>query len=302
MAEQRISNQNEINLTPYVKKVLAGIQKVSTKTSSWIDAAFKRPKIVIASVLFGLIAMTSLFYVSIPVYKTDLVIYSNYFNNDYCAEMIGVLEKLAEEDNSVMLAEKLNLSEDFARHIESVSFQNFNPKFKKIFKDSIAEGVPFRIEVLVSENKILDSLQQGLISYLENNEYAFIRKQITERNLLVLNDKLKSEQLKLDSLKIVIAQSIIPRGSGNGIIYGEPLNPVDIYREAISLFEKELNIYQQLTLLKNIELIQGFTKYNKPYRPKLWINLLIGFALGLFLGVTVAYFIEKNHQNQVKLN
>jgi hypothetical protein len=296
------TREDELNISLYINKLFGGIIGVSTRTYSLIEIAFKKPLAVLSFIMICMGGMFLLYKISKPVFKTDIVVYSNYFNNDYCAELIGDLDKLAEENNAPMLAQRLKVSLEHAENIKSISYHNFNPKFKKIFKDSIAQGVPFRIEVMVLNNEILDYLEQGLINYLDNNEYALVRRKITERNLLELKSKIGNEQVKLDSLKLIIAESIIPRGSGNGIIYGEPLNPVEIYKETINLFEKELQIYKDLTLLKNVEIIKGFTKFNYPYRPKLWINLMIGFFGGLILGIAFAYFLIKREQGRAGLN
>jgi hypothetical protein len=296
------SKSEELNLSIYFDKVFK-LAKGSYKTgNSLIKLSLRKIWIVLLCIIFSVGISFINYKMSLPVYKSEMITQSNFLNNDYCYKLLGTIDELVREKNYVALSEKLFISERQAACIKSLSYRNFNPKFQKIFKDSIQMMVPFRVEVIVSDNSILDSLQLGIMNYLESNEFATIRKKIKEHQLMKMEGKLQYEQLKLDSLKTIIKESIIPRGSGSGLIYGQPINPVDVYKEAISFYEKELIIFEELTLLKNMELIEGFTEFNKPYSPKLWLNLLVGLFIGLFSGLFVAYLLERRSHKKIQAN
>jgi hypothetical protein len=288
--------EDEINFLPLISQTKQIIIKSYHGAKGTLELALRRILLLAVFCFIGILAGWALFKSSKPIYKSEVLLYSNYLNNDYCFQLIGTLEDLVKEQNCDEISEKLEVSTHMATKIKSISYKNFNPKFQKLYKDSIALAVPFKIEVLTEDNEILDSLEIGLVSYLENNKFALLRKEVRQHQLEQMQGKLQQEQIKIDSLKTIIKESIIPRGTGTGLIYGEPINPVEIYKEAINLYDKELDIYQELALLKNIELVEGFTSFNKPHSPKLLLNVIVGFFIGFLLGLLVAYMYERKKE------
>ena len=84
----------------------------------------------------------------------------------------------------------------------------------------------------------------GQLSYFFLSENLFQKKEIKEDKawLLVQNE--------IDSLKQIVNQSIIPRVTGNGIILGEPIDPVSIYRRAMDIFDKQLVLAKKQQYIK----------------------------------------------------
>jgi hypothetical protein len=229
-----------------------------------------------------------------PIYTSKLILTSYRLTNDICHQIISTLEELADdEDNAPMLAKILNLSEKEAEQIHDIWYGNLNEKIEKLYKDSVAMNLPFIVHVEVYDTAILDKLQRGIVNYLENNEFAAKRKILARQTLDSLKAEVHRNVKQLDSLKKTVEQSIIPRSSGTGIILGEPIHPVSIYDKAIEMYRSKLKIQEDIALLTNVEVIEGFVKFIKPEWPKLWLNLLLGGIGGYLLGLIWIFNFRK---------
>lgn len=231
-----------------------------------------------------------------PVYITHMIIKSKFLNNDYCSQLTNTLDDLTDHDEDApVLADKLHIPTKMAEQIKSIRFRNFSEKFEKLYKDSIAVDAPFKVEVKVHDPSILDSLQKGVTDYFEMNEFAQKVKAVKKDNFNLLKNKINEELQEIDSVKQLVNSSIVPRATGNGIIMGEPLDPVHVYQKAIDLYKNELHIHERLALIDNIEVVEGFTKFNKPHWPKLWLNMLLGAVAMYIIGIIwVSYKRKKD--------
>lgn len=255
-------------------------------------------KIALFTIL-GITAGVGVFFFIKPVYSTHIALTSRRMTNDHCALLIQTLEDLNDHDeNNVVLAKKLNITPEMALKIKNIEFNNYNDKIQKLYKDSIVIKGPFKVFVKVYDTEILDSLQQGIINYLENNDYALKRKIIDENGLQLLKADINKEITALDSLKKIVSKSIIPQSSGTGIILGQPINPIDVFQKAIDLFNNKLNVQERIALNDNIEVLEGFTKFTKPSWPKLWVTSLIGAITGYLMGVVFSYRFRSKKLNQ----
>lgn len=262
-----------------------------------LNILVNRWKLITLYIVFFLSIGIGLFFVIKPYYLSELTITSKLLSNDQCASIIDKLEILCKEKNATVIAERLNISLNQAQNLKYLEFKNFNDKLEELYEDSIAIGVPFKIEASVYDNSILNDLQIGIVQYLENNPFAVKRKNIKRESLDNLTNKVQDEITELDSLKQLVNKSIIPRATGTGIILGEPIDPLSIYKEAIDLYEEKLKMQEQIALIENIEIIEEFTNFAKHHRPKLWINLLIAGIIGFLFGAGVAL---KKHAKSLK--
>lgn len=229
-----------------------------------------------------------------PVYTTDLTLVSYRLTNDHCAQLIGTLEELANhEENAPVLAKLLNLTTEEAEQINEIEYRNMNDKMEKLYSDSVLMNLPFLVRAEVHDTSILDKLQIGIVGYIENNEYSVKRKKLARQTLELMKAEVARNVKQLDSLKKIVDQSIIPRGTGTGIILGEPINPVNVYDKAIDMYRSELKIQEDIALLSNIEVMENFTKFVKPTWPKLWLDLLLGGIGGYLLGLIWIFNFRK---------
>src|SRR5690606_15563127 len=97
----------------------------------------------------------------------------------------------------------------------------------RIEEDSVLTGSPFRIELSLFDPQLFIGLEPALTEYLENNRYFARQKRIRQRQVESMITKLKGEINSIDSIKTNVSE---PRGPVNGFIYGQPIDPTNLYR------------------------------------------------------------------------
>ena len=248
--------------------------------------------------IFSLIGAGSglgLFYITRPVYSSSTVLSSGTLTNEFCSDMIINLDLLIRDKTPEILAKKLDISISSAKSIKDIEFDNYDEKLKKRYenKDTVVLGLPFRVRVFAYTNTVFDTLQTALVTYLENNKFALKRKEIKIANLNSLREKLKNDIIQLDSLKITVGSNMLPRGTQNGFVFGEPIDPMNMFKQEIILFKEDLSARKELQLSDNIQIIQEFSPRAKPDYPRRRNNLIYGFIVGFILGLSVAFSLER---------
>lgn len=237
--------------------------------------------------LIGMAGGFAFFKLKKPVYAADIILSSNYLPNDMCAQMVNDLEEYVDDDMPIVLAQRLGISAEAADKIVKIRFSNFDEKLAERYKnkDTVVLGLPFRIEVFVKDFKLFDSLKPVLLNYFEKNPAAMFEKNIRQQTLASVNSKIERQLVELDTLKKVIANHLVPRGTPAGFVFGQPLDPLSSYREVLTLYKEELeNNNLLLRGEKAIRIIRDFEVRHKPYSPKVSWSLLIGGLAGIILG------------------
>ena len=192
------------------------------------------------------------FYNRKTVYKADLTLSHTRLNNIQCADMIGSLTHAPSKE---ILAKKLGINIQMVKEIKSILYKPLTSSDK----DSLLKFSDFKIEVKVYDPAILDSLQVKLLNYLESNEYAVKRKELTLAYLDKFEEKIKKQILAIDSLRQIVDKSILPKSLGNGIILGESIDPVKVYQEGFNLYQSQLKINEARQLNNSFEIVVGFS-------------------------------------------
>lgn len=222
-------------------------------------------------------------------YQTNSIILTHAIPSEVCIiEIENLNELISRKKDFAMLAKQLQISLGNAKEIVNMSAE----KIQDENKDS--SGQFFTINLRITNTDILDSVQAGIVQFLENNEYSRIRKERKRVSLNKLKQNLQKNIESLDSLKAVVKNSIIPRSSGQGIIFGEPINPVSIYEAEITYFKEQLEINEDLATLDNIEIIQPFIKVEKSNRPDFTKILVYSFLIGLIIAILFVLLFNKS--------
>ena len=253
----------------------------------------KRFILFISLFFIGISAGIGLFFTTKPIYTSSLTLTSSLLTNEFCADEINDIELMIEDNKPALLARKLKIDTSSAKEIKRIEFSNYNEKLKKKYadKDSIVLGLPFKIKAFVSNNTVFDTLQNALVNYLENNPYALKRKEIKIQNLQLMRQKLGSEVRQLDSLKYIVAANLMPRGNLSGFVFGQPLDPISVYKAGITLFQNELDINKEVLLIDNIQVINDFSPRAMPESPKISKTCIEGGVAGLLLGLIIGHYL-----------
>ena len=274
MSEQK-QNNAEIDLYYFFKP----LGTVFKKIGNYLDYAFRKIRTnrigFIIIVLLITLAGYSLRYFIEPAFQTEGIFVSNILPGKYCSMLLENLNKSKGEDNTA-LAQQLRIDNAAALDVKSIGMSNMRDTFLIDRKDSMLSL--FKITLTLKSMQHLDTIQSGLVNYLENNEYAVKRKEARRKALYAMKENLNLKLQSLDSLKKIVNSSIMPRGEGKGIILGEPVDPVSVYQIEVTYFREQLNIDQSLATIDNIEILQPFLKLNYPNYPR-YNNLVIWYFL-----------------------
>ncbi|MBI2968188.1 MAG: hypothetical protein HYY40_10300 [Bacteroidetes bacterium] len=286
---------DEINLAEsfsFINRFFSSLYRGCSAFSS-----FLLKNIYLLSIFFILGAGGGFFHLkfSKPVYHADLILRSNYADNDFVAEILDNIQQYIDDKSYGLLAQKFNMDSVDVRKVKKIYFSNFNVKLAERVEDgdTIVQGLPFRLNVCVTDYTLFDTLKTAIVSYLEKNSMISEEIKLRKRNTQLIINKIDKQLKDLDTLKVVIADHLIPRGNQNGFVFGQPLDPLNAYREAISLYKEELDISTDyIRTEKGFRVIRDFEVREKPYRPILRISLPVGGIVGFFAGLIVAFFLS----------
>ena len=238
---------------------------------------FKRYRwIFIVAVLCGLVS-GYLFYRSIPTtYRSRMVVHSYFLTNQEHLQIVSNWNNLLKQKEYKTLADAFGCPENILHGVKQLKAkeiqQNFSPNNPN----------GFTIDVLVTNNNLLDSLQRGIVQGFENNEYVMERLAVKRASLQELITKTSEEIKKLDSTKKIM-EGIIG-GSGHSsaslIVDGSSIN-----RQLIEMNEKLLGFKENLQFSNAVQVLQSFSKFNKPDGP----HLIPWFIIGLFFFLCLAW-------------
>jgi hypothetical protein len=266
--------------------------KVVFKPFVWIIQTTKQYKLLI--LICGLLGAAAGLFLNLsqkPFYKATVCFSHQRISDEYCGEMIkGISELVGKNVNNAFLAKKLSVSESVIQNLKSIRYETLNQNLAKFYKDSTDVKLPFKIEVETFDISTLDTLQAGLLNYFESNDYASRLKEIDVLLLKQKEARIKDELKEIDSLKLVVSKSIIPRSTGTGIILGEPVNPMSLYNSSNFLSDKHADIRKKELLNNSFYVVVAFAENAKPAGLGKLSFLVIGFLFGWILGLIVAAF------------
>lgn len=270
----------EINLNSLFANVGAFFRRVFNSLLVIILLILRKWVFFLIIVILGAALSYLAFLLPKPYYSYSMTVLLSNVRNDFVENQLASLEASVREGNKIVVGRQLNLSVNAAEQIESISFKSLDQSI--IPKDSVLTGSPFQVMVDLYDNTIEDSVENGIIHFLEHNRYFAKKKQIRKEYLESVIFKLKEDIQSIDSAKNT---PISPQGPVSGFVYGEPLDPTNLYKESAELFEKQAQLESQLKDLEHFEVIVGFAPKVKPTGPKKSIFMLVGVLIALTAGV-----------------
>jgi hypothetical protein len=198
-------------------------------------------------------------------------------------EVMSIVEswqELIKKKEPHALAQRLHVSDAVAGGVSRIEAELVNQKMVGASPDDD----PFVITAHVKDNRILEDLQAGMIYYLENNKYVRERVAVKKQNFDSLRHQINSQIADLNNLKGSLRR-LVENGGGNGGAF--LTDPASINEIIVDLYEKRLAIDENLRFIEDIQVIENFTRFDKPDSPKLSICLLVGFAAGLLVAIAI---------------
>jgi len=240
---------------------------------------------IIIFFFIGLIAGLMYYFLAKKTYTSSMVISSGMLTAANGSSLINTLDVLVQEENFILLSKKLGMTPN---QVESIKEINVSSIFKEEEEDN--DMNIFRINVQIHNNDLLDSLESGIIHYLEGNVYVKKRIELKKKNLLTLIDKINEEISEIDSIKNNVHANMVAKSDNLNLYL---LDPVSIYKEAITLFQQELELQSELELIDNIQVIESFTRFERSISPRTR-HIIFGPLLGLLFSFIVISIKEAN--------
>jgi hypothetical protein len=242
------------------------------------------------------IAIGVLLYLKTPkYYEARMIATSGVLSN---VEVINIVESwqvhINKGDYSI-LANKLGLSTPTVQKLQFIEAENTGkPEQKAAGQEQKVES--FTISVQVVDVKILDSLQLGIVKFLENNEYVRRRSALKKVNLEHLKSRIDREIASLDSIKASLSNLLSNGRPTSGTFLTDPTN---VNLRIIEFYERALEIDTAIKLINDVQVIEDFTRSDTPDGPKLIKYIGIGALVGFLLCSFVIFIIFINNKLSV---
>jgi hypothetical protein len=286
MEQKRNNSSEEIDLLYFFRPVGNAFKRAGNWATDYMRLLAHNRYLFAAILLLGSAAGYCVRYFIKPSYKTEAIFISDMIPARYCTNLIQNLNELRKPGNIPELARTLDIPQDAAWQIQGI-IPTAAPKDTFVVEKRDSSMSLFRITLVMSNMQHIQAIQDGLVKYLESNDYVRKRKEARLHNLITQKADLELRVKSLDSLKTIVNNSIIPRSQGQGIILGEPINPVSVYQAEVSYLRDQLNIQERIATIDNIEVLQPFFKlseYNHPdYDKYLTYAFIASFLFGLLV-------------------
>jgi hypothetical protein len=240
--------------------------------------------LIISFFVIGTLLGFAYYHSSRKVFENRMLVSSDILTESYCKSLIEDANRLIRERNYKFLGDQLGVTESIASEISSIAIKSPLSNEIEIVKESERKFFHVIIEVYSQEG--LADLQNGIIRYFENNE--FVKKRVSQRRdyLTKTIAKLDQEIKDLEVLKAdVYTGDFFRKANGNA-----EFDPTTINSKILELTKEKINSQHYLDLANSVHLVEGFTRFQKPSKPKLSVSLVGGSLVGLFfVGVLIAF-------------
>ncbi|WP_192821149.1 chain length determinant protein [Rufibacter sp. LB8] len=274
---------DEIDLRYFFAKIESFFLAIFRGVKRAFFSSLRNWVLVAGIAFFGACAAYAIFKLQRPTYTSSMTVVLSELRNDFVEGLIKNLEVMVKEGNTLALSKTLKISEASAEQIESIKF--FNIDAHRVPEDSVLLGGPFGVQVTSYQNNLFDSLEVGIVNYVETNPYFNRMKTIKRDYLQTFIDKLTLDLRSIDSLRTTVAN---PKASGSGFVYGSAVDPTNLYRQSVEILEKRTNFEGQLKRVDNLQVVNSFVPHKWPTGPNRNLHLLLGALIGGLLGLTMA--------------
>jgi hypothetical protein len=243
--------------------------------------------IVIAFVL-GTALGLAYYQMSPYTYKSKMiVVVSDVLTESVSKDLFENLNNLSLEKNISSLSQKLNLTSEEASKITSIQVKTTVQKSTDDLGPDKEIRTFLTIEVKASNNTIWPSLQSGLLSFLQNNDYVKVRGDLKRESANVLMKKLNAELNDLQEMKSKIAKGQLMQSGKNDLVF---FDPTEVNAKIFDINKEIFELENLLQRINGIHVVEGFSVFEKPASPKLSVSLATGASFGvLFVFVLIAF-------------
>lgn len=282
-------DKDEIDLDPLIKWILSIGSKTSKVFNNFKQLLKRQQKFIFISTFLGVLAGLAVYFFAPKTYSSNLQLIGYHSLNRSTFNSINNLQVLAFDKSYGNLSKELNIPIEVSNKIKNIEYLNNDyQSITGIDGDTVIENKPFFIYVETSSFQSFSLLQKELINYL-NNQPLTIETRENRKNKLAKKIEWTVQELsKLDSLKKLAAKNAGDISSMNGILFSDPIQPIEVFKESERLFDNYLWNKEELENLKSYKVVSNFVVSEKPAFPRFRVVIqgaLIFLGLGLILGI-----------------
>ncbi len=262
----KAEKKDEVDLMEIFLKILNAI-----RTNFWLILLF---------FFIGTALGLAFYYSSNKVYESKMVVSSGILTSSFSEALIEKLNRHRRELNSKAIKELLNCSDETAKNLVKLEIE----KVSQV--DELKEADKFTITAEVLNQDILPDLQRGLVFYLENNEYVRVRVDQNRKYLQQMVSKLDAEIKDMEEFKQKLTNGAFFETARGNVMF----DPTTVNSKILDLTKERINLQHSLELSESVQVIEGFTKFERHSRPRLSVSLISGSFVGLFfVGLFIAF-------------
>ena len=205
-------------------------------------------------------------------------------NQRTAINLVNTLHLDVQKEDFIVLGEKLNISEEKAASIKSISATQI---FGKDQDGKDFNTPKFEILLSVKDNEIITNIEEGLLHFFNSNQYIHSYydyfKLTNENEIIAIDSEIESLQKFRLEKGFNIDMSSFNLYSKNGL--------TEVQNQIVELNQlKSINATNQM-LLKPLSLVQGFTISQTPERGVLLLGSL-AFVISFIIAIVVAVFVN----------
>jgi hypothetical protein len=234
-------------------------------------------KPILLGITAGIIGGLGYFLLAPKDYESQMLISSDILTESYSKILVSDLNKLIVEKNPAAISSKLQLSENQSSSLVEIEIKSSIEKSEFIKEQ---EKNYLTIICQSEDNTLWPNLQKGLINFFESNDFVKTRVEHRRKYITQIVEKIDKELIDLNELKARITNGQMTQSSKDNLVL---FDPTTVNSKILELNKEKINLQNSLETVNSIQLVEGFTVFEKPANPRLYISLATGAGLGLVI-------------------
>jgi len=233
--------------------------------------------LVIVCFIIGCLLGIAHFSTARKVYESKMIISSSILTGEYSKVLFESVNKHLSEGNYEMLSKQFNVPEKVMRSLGSVESASLSETNDIKMKDRLL------ITAELYDYDDLVPLQQGLIYYLENNEFAKVRVEQAKNFFKQMIASVDLEIKDMEQLKARIANGEFFQATKGNVMF----DPTTVNSKIIDLTERKIDYENKLQLSNSVQVIEGFTRFQRRTLPRLSYSVGTGAIAGFLIATVI---------------
>jgi len=238
------------------------------------------------AVLVGAILGYSTKFYTQKFYESSMLIESEILTDEILMEYINNIQTLLDDKNYILLQEKMEIDSSELIDINSID-ANF------VYDEEEKKRLNYlSVKAITNNNKVLKNMDQGILNFIDKEEYFQNEIQIFRKNAQNLIQNINQEIHKIEQLQ---ANFISPKNNNGEIkIYYQEKS---LQEELLLLTKEKQTLEKAIQLAAPFRVIKDFTIYKNP-KTKATIYTLAGALIFGFIAFLI--LIVRNINRSLK--